>query len=194
MGCSYDMLGATIRRKEDIKTFVEIFNEELKYDIDGIDPDGDGFLNENDFESDGNSYSTFIAAEPLFNEMENGAQFKRVVLEYLKAVPDVPFSAWYRCTYDNCGAIDTSNYNYSDGVLKIESRHSKDSELDWCRTCDWNAYEDDVYTDVVCTAEEYEPDKEYSCPKCGASLKFDVRIFYKTLKLIDGNWIKEDDK
>ena len=23
MGCSYDMLGATIRRKEDIKTFVE---------------------------------------------------------------------------------------------------------------------------------------------------------------------------
>lgn len=191
MGCSYDMLGATIHRKEDIKTFVEIYNRELE---DSLYYGEDDFISENYFEETNEGFSMSYDQEPLFDFMNQGAPYEKMILTYLKAVPDVPFSAWYRCTYDNCGAIDTSNYNYSDGVLKIESRHSEDSELDWCRTCDWNAYEDDVYTDVVCTAEEYEPDKEYSCPKCGASLKFDVRIFYKTLKLVDGNWVKEDNK
>ena len=30
MGCSFDRLGATIYRKEDIKTFVELYNKELE--------------------------------------------------------------------------------------------------------------------------------------------------------------------
>lgn len=188
MGCSYDMLGAIIHRKEDIKTFVEIFNEELKYDIDGIDPDGDGFLNENDFESDGNSYSTFIAAEPLFNEMENGAQFKRVVLEYLKAVPDCEFYAHYGCTFDNCGdGIDTV-YMYENKTLKIIDKYSNNADIGYCPECDSEFY------DAPYRLEDWEENTEYKCPNCGANIKWKVNVFNKTLKLVDGNWVKEDDK
>ena len=45
MGCSFDRIFIEIDKKENMKTFIKIFNEELKDDLDGISPDGDGFLN-----------------------------------------------------------------------------------------------------------------------------------------------------
>lgn len=191
MGCSYDHLGVTIHRKEDIKTFVEIYNRELE---DFLYYGKDDFISENYFEETDDGFSMSYEQEPLFDFMDQGGCYENMLLTYLKAVPNAPLSAWYECSYDNCDEFDSNTYNYSDGVIKIESRNFENSSLDYCPTCDWNAYEDDVYTNVVCTAYEYEPDKEYSCPKCGASLEFDVRIFHKTLKLVDGNWVKEDDK
>ncbi len=146
MGCSYDMLGAIIHRKEDIKTFVEIYNRELE---DSLYYGADGFISEHDFKEVLNSFCMSYNQEPLFKYMNQGEPYERMILIYLKAVPDAPFSAWYRCTYDNCGATDTKDYTYSDGVLKIQSSYSEDDE---------------------------------------------ITIFNETLKLVDGNWVKEDDK
>ena len=190
MGCSFDRLGATIHRKEDVKTFIEIYNRELE---DQLYWGEDDFLTEDDFEEIGGLYVMSVEQEPLFKMMENGAPYEDMLFEYLRAVPDMKFSAWYECTFNNCGDIVQHNYDYQDGVLKIESRYADNAYLDYCPECDWEAYEDDDFEDdAVCLLEDYDPDKEYLCPNCGEPFEWDVDIENNTYKLIDGKWCDED--
>lgn len=193
MGCSFDRLGATIHRKEDIKTFVEIYNREL---ADSFYWGEDDFLSEEDFEEVGNGLYCFsVEEEPLFKMMENGAPYEDMILEYLKAVPDAKFVAWYECTFNNCGDIVQHNYSYDNGELKIERRYADNAYLDYCPECDWEAYEDENFEDdTLCLLEDYDPDEEYVCPNCGAVLEWEVDIIHETMKLIDGEWVDEEDE
>jgi hypothetical protein len=193
MGCSFDRLGATITRKEDIKTFVEIYNRELK---DQLYWGEDDFLTEEDFEQIGpGQYCMSVEEEPLFKMMENGAPFEYMILEYLRAVPDAKFSAWYECTFNNCGDIVSNTYDYQDGELKIERRYSDMAYLDYCPECEWEACDDEDFDDdELCLIEDYDPEKEYICPNCGEVLDWDVDIIHQTMKLVDGKWFDQDGK
>lgn len=191
MGCSFDRLGATIFSKENVKTFVEIYNRELKDSL----YDKDDIITEDDFEHIGNDiYVISVEQEPLFAMMENGWPYECMIMEYLKTVPDAPFSAWYECTFNNCGDIVSHTYSYKDGELKIERRYSDNAYLDYCPECDWSAYEDDdLEDDALCLIEDYDPDKEYICPNCGEVIEWDVDIFKGTMHLIDGEWVSDDE-
>ena len=191
MGCSFDRLGATLRRKEDIKTFVEIYNRELK---DQFYWGEDDFLSEDDFEHIGGGlYCMSVEQEPLFKMMENGAPYEDMIMTYLAAVPDANFSAWYECTFNNCGDIVSHTYSYKNGELRIERRYADNASLDYCPECDWDAYEDeDCEDDTLCLLEDYDPEKEYVCPNCGEVIDWDVDIIHETMKLVDGKWLDED--
>ena len=190
MGCSFDRLGATIARKEDIKTFVEIYNRELEECLYWGEDD---FLSEEDFQDIGNGlYVMAVEQEPLFKMMENGAPYELMLLEYLKVVPDAKFSAWYECTFNNCGDIVQHHYDYKDGLLKIESRYSDVAYLDYCPECDWEACADeDFEEDELCLLEDYDPEKEYVCPNCGEVIEWDVDIINTAKRLVDGEWVDE---
>ena len=189
MGCNFDQLGAVLFRKEDVKTFVEIYNEKMQ---DSLYTPEDDLLNESYFQKLGETYCMSYEGEPLFKWMDQGAPYEYMILSYLKAVPDAPFSAWYECTYNNCGAIDLKYFKYSDRVLEIETKHSEESELSYCDACDWDAYDDDEHTEPVCTAQDYDPDQKYACPKCNAPLSLDsFSVVRQTLKLVDGEWLDE---
>ena len=127
--------------------------------------------------------------------MENGAPFEDMILEYLKAVPNNRFYAWYECTFNNCGDIVHKEYNYENGVLKIEDRYSEQSELGYCPECEWEAWEDeDLEYDTLCLIEDYDPEKEYKCPNCGAILEWDMDIINRTMSLIDGKWDSDEEE
>lgn len=190
MGCSFDRLGATIMRKQDVKTFIEIFNRELK---DSLYDEEDAFIDESNFEElAAGIYIMSVEQEPLFKMMENGAPYEDMLMEYLKAVPDAQFYAWYECTFNNCGDIVHHEYHYNDHVLKIERRYADNAYLDYCAECDWEAYSDEeLDDDTLCLIEDYDPEKEYKCPNCGAVLEWDVDIINETHTLVDGKWVSD---
>lgn len=191
MGCSFDRIGVTIDKKENVKTFVEIYNRELEEDLYWGEDD---FIDEECFEyHDGIGYMMFVENEPLFKTMYDGAQFKDVVFAYLEAVPDCKFSAWYECTFNNCGAIVYTTYEYADDILKIVDKNSEESDMSYCPECEWDAYEDEDFDDeTLCLIEDWDPDAEYKCPNCGAVLEWDVDIIHKTMRLINGEWVDEE--
>lgn len=187
MGCSFDRIGVTIDKKENIKTFVDIFNEELK---DALYWPEDQFIHEDIFEEDelGNYYAD-IEDEPLFNMMENGAQLVNVVHKYLETVPDCKFSLWYECTFNNCGAIVYTTYEYSDYTLEVVDKDSEGPDLSYCPECEWDAYDDDCEDDALCTIDTWEPDKEYKCPQCGAVLDWEVFVNKRMFRMVDGRLV-----
>lgn len=187
MGCSYDKFHADFAKKEHAKIFSEIFNEKLK---DQLYWGERSFLNEDSFSLDnyGNNYSLWIDDEPLFKTMEDGYQFVEVIFAYLEAVPDLPFWAEYECTFNNCGAIVSTTYDYSDGKLTVINKYSDDSQLDYCPECDWDSYEDEKFNgEPLCTIDEWEEGETYRCPQCGAVLEWDVDIYEETWKMKDGH-------
>jgi hypothetical protein len=192
MGCSFDRLGVTIDKKENIKTFVEIYNRDL---ADQLYWGEDDFICEDDFEyHENNGYLMAVEEEPLFRTMENGAQFADVIYKYLETVPDCKFSAWYECTFSNCGAIVYTTYDYKDGVLKVVDKSSENSYLDYCPECDWEPCCDGNFDeDELCTIDEWDPDEEYKCPQCGAVLEWDVCVDEYTLRMVDGELVEDED-
>jgi hypothetical protein len=187
MGCSFDRIGITIDKKENIKTFVDIFNKELKDDL--YWPDNT-YLSESDFEDEFGVFTASVEEEPLFAMMENGAQLIDVVHTYLEAVPDCKFSLWYECTFNNCGAIVYTTYEYANHILTIVDKSSEDSYLDYCPECDWSAYDDeDMEDEELCTIDNYDPEKEYICPSCGAVLEWDVCIDTSIMHMINGKLV-----
>lgn len=185
MGCSFDRFYATFKKKEDTKVFTEIYNEKLKDDLYWGEDD---FLSEDDFLLDAiGNYDLGIEAEPLFKMMENGAQFVDVIFAYLESVPNEPFYAEYECTFNNCGAIVFTTYEYANGELKITDKNSEDSYLDYCPECEWCAYDDDDFEDeAICTIDEWDENEIYRCPKCGAILEWDIFVDKAIWKMIDG--------
>ena len=182
MGCSFDKLGATITKKENVETFVEIYNRELAEQFYWGEDD---FIDESSFEyHKGIGYILGVDAEPLFKRMENGAQFAAVVHAYIEAVPDCDFTAWYECTFNNCGAIVSTEYVYRDGVLTVVDKDSEESDLSYCPECDWDAYEDED-GEPLCTIDDWEEGKEFVCPNCGETLEWDVSVTKTVYNLVD---------
>lgn len=192
MGCSFDRINATFNKKEHTKIFADIYNEKLEDDLYWGEDD---FLTEDDFTLlDNGHYSLWVEDEPLFRTMENGDQLVDVIYSYLEAVPDYPFYLEYECTFNNCGAIVFTTYDYKDGTLKIVDKNSEDSYLDYCPECEWEAYDDEEMDgEALCTIDEWEEGKEYKCPNCGAILDWEVYVWETELKMIDGKLVAEDE-
>ena len=191
MGCSFDRIGITIDKKENIKTFVEIFNREME---EHLYCGSDQYINEEEFEEEFFGYYLQIEEEPIFAIMEAGAQLIDVVYPYLEAVPDCEFSLWFEATYNNCGAINYTEYKYKDHVLKIVDKDSEESGIGYCPECEWDIYEDDdCDEDSLCTIDEWDPNEGYKCPQCGAALEWDVCINERVLRMVDGKLVKIKD-
>lgn len=191
MGCSFDRITATFETKEQTKVFADIYNEKLEDDFYWGE---DSFLNDDDFNLENGLYHLWVEDEPLFRTMENGDQLVDVIYSYLEAVPDCNFYLEYECTFNNCGAIVFTTYDYKDGILKIVDKNSEDSYLDYCPECNWEAYEDEnMDGEALCTIDEWEEDKVYVCPNCGAVLDWEVYVWKNELKMIDGKLVSEED-
>ena len=123
--------------------------------------------------------------------MENGTQFKRVVFEYLKAVPDCEFYAQYGCTFDNCGAGVDTTYIYKNKTLKIVDKYSEDAYIDYCSECDSELYDNENSSNSVpYRLEDWEENTEYKCPNCGANIEWEVHITKTTFKIIDNELVE----
>lgn len=192
MSCSFDRIGITIDKKENIKTFVDIYNRELE---DHLYWGKNSFLSEDSFRDNDGVYRAYIEEEPLFTAMENGEQLVDVIYKYIETVPDCVFSAWYECAFSNCGAIVYTTYNYKDGLLTIVDRSSESSYPNYCPECDWEPYpDDDGCVDGVCSIYEWRPDEECKCPVCGAALDWEVCFDETTLRMIDGKLDAEENQ
>lgn len=173
MGCSYDRFSAVVHSEEAAKKFVDIFTDVLDDDLACPSPCAIQ-------QTDNGEYKITAEDEPLFNEMCSGAQLRKFVFAYLKAVPDMPFHASYDATYDNCGACDTTDYSYKDGKLDIKKTHSEDSYEDetdgYCHNCGftWNPFEEEL--DI--------------CPECGEEFETDESVWNYHFQLIDGEFIE----
>ena len=173
MGCSYDRFTAVVPCEENAQKLVDIFMDVLKEDLACSSP---CFIRK----TDNGEYRISAEEEPLFNEMRQGDQLRKFVFAYLKAVPDMPFHASYRATYDNCDAVDTTDYSYKDGKLDIEETHSEgsfdDESAGYCYNCGftWDPYEETI--DV--------------CPECGEEFETDESIWNYHFRLIDGEFTK----
>lgn len=184
MGCSFDVFCARFNHKDDTKTFADLFNKMLKDDL-----YSDLFmLSEEDFRqlSHDNKYHLSISEEPLFRVMDNGDQLYPVILAHIEARPNESFSAEYRCTFNNCGAIVFTSYEYMNGELKVVSKYSE-YPAPWCENCDENGeYSGWVYDEPLISIDEYEKDTVIECPNCGAVLEWDVTVYETILHMING--------
>lgn len=191
MGCSFDRIDAVFETKEQTKIFTDIYNEQLKDDLYWGEDD---FLVDDDFvRCDDGRYCLGIEDEPLFRTMENGDQLVDVVFAYLEAVPNCTFHLEYECTFNNCGAIIFTTYDYKNGVLKVLDKDSEESYLDYCPNCEWDAYDDEnLDGEALCTIEEWEADKVYTCPNCGSVLEWDVYVREAIFNMEDGHLVPVD--
>lgn len=173
MGCSYDRFYTVVHSEEVAKKFVDIFMDVLKDDLECSSPCFIRKTAPGEYRIEADEY-------PLFNEMRQGAQLHKFVFAYLKAVPDIPFHATYKGTYDNCGACDTTEYSYKDGRLDIQETHSEgsfdDESAGCCYNCGftWDPYEEAL--DV--------------CPQCGEEFETDESVWNYHFQLIDGEFSK----
>ena len=170
MGCSYDFFSAIVPSENTAKKFVEIFMDVLKDEL---------YCSKSPcyISSKGNgNYEIEIDEYPLFKEMCQGSQLNKFVFAYLKAVPNNPFHAKYRGTYDNCGARDTTEYNYYDGKLDIVETHTEGESEGYCVECgfEWDPYEEELNV----------------CPECGAEFETDESVCNYHFQLIDGEFSK----
>ena len=78
MGCSYDIFTGTLKQKEYIPDFVQLWNSVLEDDL----YDDWALMDKDRFEKEKDGYHFGIDSEPLFCTMENGDQVERFLIEF----------------------------------------------------------------------------------------------------------------
>ena len=104
--------------------------------------------------------------EPIFTRMENGAQWYDFICKYLNEVKDNGLTAYYECTFNNCGAMVIEEYEYSNGKLKVHSKYAEEGSVYECPECGHDD-EDEL------SLHAWSAEKGLVCPKCGAELELD---------------------
>ena len=164
MGCSYDILSARIKPEHKSK-FIKMFNHILEADLydDWCVADDDCFSED---DNDDGRIVFGMDQEPIFTRMENGAQWYDFICKYLNEVKDDGFTAYYECTFNNCGAMVIEEYEYSNGKLKVHSKYAEEGSVYECPECGHDD-EDEL------SLHAWSAEKGLICPNCGAELELD---------------------
>lgn len=180
MGCTYDEVNARFEKKEHTELFTKLWNELVE------DLYEETILDEGWFTYEDGSYYFSLAAEPLFDEQCDGEQLVPLLCAFLETVPDCELYLQYFCEYTNCGFVTAVENIYKAGKLR-KVVISGEPNGDGCDNCGWSPWEDDDFDgDCVCEFEEYKPDKEYKCPKCGAILNPGFGSYESIYSMKDG--------
>ena len=122
----------------------------------------------------------FVDAEPLFTCYEDGDQVDKLVREFVKKYPEENLTVEYMATFNNCGDAYCINFNYcaKDKRLEIKNIYGEYSALDMCPECE-EGFEPLVFL------EDFEEEKTYTCPYCGAEISLNAHKEIKKIKLED---------
>lgn len=168
MGCSYDIFTGTLKQKEYIPDFVQLWNSVLEDDL----YDDWALMDKDRFEKEKDGYHFGIDSEPLFCTMENGDQVERFLIEFFKLHPDAEFIGDYECTFNNCGDMCLKNFTYSDGVIHVKALYSEEPYVEECPECGRTGEDgDDLFS-----MHDWEEDKPFICPECGYEIEMDVGV------------------
>ena len=117
--------------------------------------------------------------------MDNGDQLIPVVKEYVKRFPDDDFTAYYYCTFSNCGDVVSTTYRYNPEtkVLDMITLHSEREGIYHCPECGAEFWEF-----PLATIEDYEEGDTYICPKCNSEIDWEVDDWSVNWELKDNEW------
>lgn len=177
MGCIFEKVNLNFGSKEHALNFIDLYNEMLKEDI--YDE-----LTENDVWVSDSGCSIHLDDTPIFKPMERGELLNDVAERFLNENPDAKFSADYECSFSNCGDTTITTYEYVNGVLTIYCRWGELPYENYCEECEYDSFEDeDGDGEPIVRLEDWEPDKEYTCPQCGAVIPFEAGRFVQNIPI-----------
>ena len=175
MGCSIDHFNADFRTKEAAIKFINIFNNELKEDV-----DVSFVLEEENIQFRFGQYSLDLEGEPWFLQVNRGVQIAPIVERFLKENPDETFYGFYSCAFTNCGDTTYIEYTYNNGILTIDTRWGELPYETYCEECGYDAEEDfdedseNEDAGYIVKLETWEEGTVYKCPECGAEIEFEA--------------------
>lgn len=176
MSCTIDVFNADFGTKDHALAFIKLFNEMLKEDLYIAHE-----ISERDIEFKFDQYSISIDESPLFSMAERGGQLLPVIKRFLLENPDAIFSAYYSCSFTNCGDTTYIECTYNDGILTIETRWGELPYETYCEECEYDSDEEDE--DYIVDLATWEEDKIYKCPNCGAVIEFEAEHDIQKIKI-----------
>lgn len=177
MGCTYDIVTVTMKEKEHLETFIEMFNEILKEEW---DEDYEIFADE--IEEYEGMFQIQVDEEPMFSVYEEGYQIDHVVEEFLKKVPNAECLVEYDCTFNNCGDALCVEWEYKNNKFIVTRWYGDNDAIHYCPKCDAD------FDEPLCFLKDYDPNTDYICPECGEKLKMDVTKIINEMILVNGEW------
>lgn len=178
MGCTYEILTVTMKKKEHMEQFIEMFNELLKEDF----SDEDFEISMDDVEEWDRQFQLQVDAEPLFGMYEEGEQVEYIVCEFLKKVPMAECLVEYDCTFNNCADALYMEIEYKGQKLMLTRYYGDAAAIDYCPECNAD------FDEPLCTLKDYDPEADYSCPECNAKLEMDTGKSVEEFILVNGEW------
>ena len=179
MGCTTDVINAKFKKEEDIKLFIDLFNEILKDDLYYDEYD----LEDIKIEKEEDEYHIFFENEPMFYTADGIEITKHFVKEFVSAYPEIHFSMDYFCSYSNCGDVNLTEYSYSgNNKIFVKETYSDQEGIYMCEECEEDFDEPLVFFD------EYDENVDYLCPECGAKNTLDVGINEYYIEFINERW------
>jgi hypothetical protein len=178
MGCVFETVDIRFGNREHAINFINIYNEMLKDEI--YDN-----LTENDVRVGDSGCTIHLDDTPIFKSIERGEQLNDVVERFLNENSDAEFSADYYCAFSNCGDTTITTYEYDDGILTIDYRGGELPYESYCEECEYDSLEtDDDDAEPIVRLEDWEPDKVYTCPNCGAVIEFEACHFVNRIQIV----------
>jgi hypothetical protein len=179
MGCVFETVNVYFGNKNHATNFINIFNEMLKDEIYEE-------LTEDCVRVQDSGCSIYLNDTPIFKSIERGEQLNDVIVRFLKENPAAEFSADYYCAFSNCGDTTITTYEYAEGILTIDYRSGELPYESYCEECDYDSLEtDDDDAEPIVRLEDWEEDKVYTCPNCGAVIEFDAYHCVNRIQIIE---------
>ena len=175
MGCTYDVVTVTMKKREHIQLFCQLFSELLKEDFD----DEHFEVLVDDIEECDGEFQLQVEGEPLFDFYNDGYQIEYLMCEFLKKVPDAEYVVEYYCTFNNCGDALCVEWKNENRKCIVKRLYGDMAGIYYCPECDANFYE------PLCLLEDYDPDIDYICPECGIKLKMNVSKIVQEMSLTE---------
>ena len=177
MGCTCEIINFSVNSRETMLELIDLFNStmiEEFYDLDFK-------LKRENIKQHENEFWIYIDEEPLFACYECGEQVTDFVKKFIKEHPDNKIFADYHCTFSNCGDATYIRYIYNpeSKELEIKSLFGEDSGLYMCPECE------EEFEDALMELEDYDPNKRFECPACGAEISLEVSQDIKVVALND---------
>ena len=178
MGCTYDVINAKVKNMDDAKKFIDFFNNFFKDDLYFQDYEIDeSFITENE---ETNELWINIDEEPLFRMMSGEESIELFVENFSKKHPKLSYYLNYICTYNNCSDAFYMEVNYDgDNKIKLRKVWADDEGIFMCPKCE------EDFEEALCYIDDFEEDKVYTCPFCGADIEYQVEIEESEINILE---------
>lgn len=172
MGCTAESLKIEVSKyaQECKDLFNKYFDGCFYYDQSSEDDCGQL---EVETEEDGSGILSFDC-EPFFTQSVMYDSVFYFFKLFCAKYKDVEASLEYYAEYSVDASSQTLSYTYSNGVVKGRTVYGiGDSFMGECEECGWEPWEDcdeDGFPQHLFDIDDFDPNKTYTCPKCGAEI------------------------